>query len=134
MDNINPMRFVYLFVEFFENHGIFDEFDAEANRMVSSEGVKNLYNIAKELLPERLANDEAAERMRDLSQDERDFLVGNDDEDVVIDMRDYFAEEMSRNGGARGLLASIVEAKQADDWERVDNLLQVAEEFNGKEI
>lgn len=134
MDDISPMRFCYMFVEFFENHGIFDEFDAEQNRMVSSKGVRSLYEIAKELLPERLANDEAAEKMRDLSDDEREFLIGSDEEGVVVDMRDYFAEEMSRNGGARGLLHQLAEAHAAGDAQTVIELLDTAKEFDEKEI
>jgi len=134
VDNISPMRFCYIFVEFFENHGIFDEFDPEQNRMVTSKGVKNLYEIAKELLPERLPNDEAAQKMRDLSDDEREFLIGNDEDGVVVDMRDYFAEEMAANGGARGLLHQIATAYEQGDTEFLDDLLDKAKEFNEKEL
>lgn len=129
MDNVNAMRFCYIFVEFFENHGIFDEFDAETNRMVSSKGVINLYNLAKEILPERLSNDEAAVRMRELSPDEREFLIGEDDEGVVVDMRDYFAEEMARNGGARGILHQLALANSMGNKEEVERLINLASEF-----
>ena len=123
-----------MFVEFFENHGIFDEFDAEQNKMVTSKGVRNLYEIAKELLPERLEYDEAAQKMRELSDDEREFLIGSDEEGVVVDMRDYFAEEMAKNDGARGLLLQLEVAQEAGDKEQVDRIWSMIKEFNEKEL
>lgn len=130
MEDISPMRFCYMFVEFFENHGIFDEFDAEQNRMVPSQGVKNLYEIAKEILPERVSNTEAAERMRDLSEDEREFMIGEEEEGVVVDMRDYFAEEVQRNGGARGLLFQLELARNTGDKARETEIWNMIEQFN----
>jgi hypothetical protein len=128
-----------MFVEFFENHGIFDEFSAEQNRMITSQGVKNLYEIAKGLIPERFNEETIAEgipakMMRDLSEEERLHLIGNDDEDVVVDMRDYFAEEMARNGGARGLLLQLHDAQVAGDKEKINELWKKVDLFYDKEI
>lgn len=132
MEKVGAMRFVYMFLDFVENHGIFDEFDAEENRMVTSQGVKNLIEIAKHIVPERLANDEAAEAMRDLTEDERDFLIGEDEEGIVLDMRDAFAEKMAENGGARGLIRQIADAQRRGDANEVIRLIQLGEEFSEK--
>lgn len=133
MENISPMRFVLAFLEVVENYGIFDEFDAEQNKMVTSEPVKDLIEMARLIAPEEIDNHEAAARMRELSDAERDFLVENDDEGVVVDMRDYFHKEMARNNGARGVLMQLHYARQSGDKEEINRLLKLATEFTLRE-
>jgi hypothetical protein len=133
METIGPMRFVYMFLDFVENHGIFDEFDPEQNCMVTSEGMEELISIAEEIAPERVSNEEAAVRMRELTPVERDILINEDEEGVIVDLRDHFAEKMAENGGARGLLAQLVEAQEQGDSNRCAELWETIEEFAKRE-
>ena len=49
-------------------------------------------------------------------------------------MRDYFAEEMAKNDGARGLLLQLEVAQEAGDKEQVDRIWSMIKEFNEKEL
>ena len=132
MEKISAMRFVYMFLDYVDNHGIHDEFDAENNRMQTSQGVRNLIAIARHIQPERLANDEAAAQMRELSPDERDFFIQQDEEGVIIDLRDEFAERVAQNRGAIGILAQLMKARDENDVEKIEEHLEMAEELSEK--
>lgn len=110
-----PIDFVRDFLNFVEKHGIFDEFDKDSQKMVTSVGIKALIEEAQSCLPEKLKPKQAAERMRDLNDDEREKLIKDSDAQKVIDMRKVFQDKMSKNKGAQGLIEKLVKAHEAND-------------------
>lgn len=129
-DKISAMRFVYAFLDYVEENGIFDEFDPDENVMVTSDEMQDLINMAMAIVPDRVTNEEAATMMRQLTLAERDALISEDDEDVVIDMRDEFAEKIALNGGARGILHELVQAQSRGDVIETKRLMQLAQELD----
>jgi hypothetical protein len=111
--------------------GIFDEFDPEKNAMITSDDMLNLIAMAEAIIPERVSNDEAAVLMRNLTDDERDFLIGEDKEHVV-DARNLFAEKVAMNRGAVGILQQLVEAQERGDTEETERMFTLAKELNEK--
>jgi hypothetical protein len=126
---MNAMRFVLAFLAHVEEQGIFDEYDPDENCMVTSDEMLNLIDMAKEIAPERLAADEAATTMRALTDAERDAFIRADEENVVVDMRSHFVQEMSANNGARGVLEQLVMAQERGDLVETKRLLTLAKEF-----
>lgn len=104
------MDFIRDFLKYVETVGIYDEYDKEAQKMVTSKGVLNLVERAQACLPEKLTNLQAANKMRDLSEEERARLIQESEDGRVIDMRKHFQQKMSQNGGAYGLVERFVAA------------------------
>jgi hypothetical protein len=125
----DAMRFVYAFMQHVDEMGIFDAYDPDENAMVTSDEMTDLINMATMILPERLEPEEAAQKMRLLSKDERDFFIGEDQEHV-IDMRDEFNLKMVENRGARGLLSQLVAAQSRGDLVEMKRLMETAKEFD----
>jgi hypothetical protein len=116
------MDFIRDFLNYIEHVGIYDEYDKEANKMVTSPGVLSLIKQAEACLPEKLKPGQACARMRDLSPDLRDKLIAEAEQDKVIDMRREFQLKMSKNGGALGIVEQLVaayEGSRSEDFSRV---------------
>lgn len=131
MDKIHPVRFIHAFLEHVNTIGIFDEFDPEENMMRTSEDVQDLIAMAYACLPDKVEN--SAKAMRELTDVERDAYIGEDIENVIIDMRDEFATKMAENGGAAGVLRQLVEAQARGDHIESKKLMQMAKEFTKRE-
>jgi hypothetical protein len=119
----NPMNFIKQFLAYVDNVGIYDEYDAEANKMVMSDGVQTLVKDAISYLPEKLKPLTAAVRMRQLTDAERDRRINEAHEGIVIDLRQHFQEKMSKNGGAYGLVKDLVEAVEHEDHEKLAQIM-----------
>lgn len=128
MSDENPMRFIYEFIRFYDEEGIYDEYDPEDNEMVTSEEVQALYEYAKTFVPEPIDGAEAAKRSRELTDVERDAFIA-ENPTVVIDLRAEFAKKMAANGGARGLLEQMVEARERGDLVEIKRLMDEASDF-----
>jgi hypothetical protein len=111
--NMNDaMDFIRDFLKFVESEGIYDEFDKDTNKMVTSSGVATLIKRAKEIMPPVLSNREASAQMRELTDEERDRLITNSG-DRIVDLRTAFAKKMAKNGGSHVLLEKIVGTMKA---------------------
>jgi hypothetical protein len=119
----NPMNFIRDFLNYVDKEGIYDQFDKDTQKMVTSAGVEALIKEAKSYLPEKLKPLEAAKRMRDLNEDERDQLIKDADEARIIDLRKRFQKKMSINQGAQGIVARLVEAVKAQDNVKLGEVL-----------
>lgn len=122
----NPVDFIRDFLKYTKKVGIFDEFDKDKQQMVTSAGVTALIKQAQACLPEKIGNLEAATRMRNLTDAERDKLIADAEDARVVDMRKEFQRRMSVNGGAQGLLAKLVEANATGDNEAIGEVLEDA--------
>ena len=112
---MNPLDFVRDFLAYVEKVGIYDQFDADTQKMVTSPGVQKLIKDAATYLPEKLKPAEAAHRMRDLTVAERNRMIEQADAGRVLDLRKQFQEKMRRNGGAQGIVRRIAEATRTDN-------------------
>ena len=101
------MEFVVAFLKYYDEKGIADHFDKSMNRMVTSTGVGELVAWARKLAPAKLKPGEAAKAMNELEEEQRDEAIKGSDK--VIDLRAQFSKKIAENGGARGLLAQLVE-------------------------
>lgn len=119
----NPIDFVRDFIRYVDSHGIYDEFDRDTQKMVTSVGVQSLIKDAHNCLPEKLKPREAAARMRDLSEAERDKLLEDADKERVVDMRKHFQKKMSENGGAQGIIQRLVNALETNDGQSAASAL-----------
>lgn len=111
--------FIRDFLDYVEKVGIYDEFDNTTQKMVTSKGVYDLIQQARSCMPEKLKPAQAARAMRDLSESERDRLIGQSENDSVVDLRKEFQAKMSRNGGAQGVLRQLVEALDHGDQDAI---------------
>jgi hypothetical protein len=121
-----PIDFVRDFLNYVEKVGIFDEFDKESQKMITSAGVQSLIQEARSCLPEKLKPVQAANRMRDLNEAERDALIQSSEKERVIDMRKEFQKKMSENGGAMGIVERLVETVENSDMGDITEILQDA--------
>lgn len=115
----NPLDFVRDFLAYIEKVGIYDQFDAETQKMTTSPGVQKLIKDAHTYLPEKLKPLEAATRMRDLTDAERDQMIKTADADRVVDLRKKFQRKMSLNGGALGIVERITHAVDVNDTDEL---------------
>lgn len=122
----NPVDFIRDFLKHVKKVGIYDEFDKDSQKMVTSKEITALIKQAEACLPEKIGNMEAANRMRNLTIAERDKLIADADAERIVDMRKEFQKKMSINGGAQGLLAKLVEADAAGDDEAVADIIEDA--------
>lgn len=118
------MDFIRDFLNYVNHVGIFDEFDKEQQKMITSPGVQSLIKQAEACLPEKLKPRQAANAMRDLTDSEREKLIADAEEGRIIDMRKAFQLKMSKNGGAMGIVERIVAAAEGD--ENIAEVLQDA--------
>lgn len=102
-------------------------YDSELNGMVESPEVLEVMDMLVPLLPEPLEPVEAAERMRLLTDDERNEAIS--DSGKVLDLRDTFTDKMSENGGALGLVKRYSAAIKVGDTEEASNILGFMEEL-----
>lgn len=128
----HPLRFVYEFLDYVDTVGIYDYFDEEENCMRTSEDVEELIEMARACAPERISNEEAAEKMRNLTDAERDAFIEADQENVIIDLRSDFSKRIAENGGARGILEQLVAAQERGDTQHATYLYNLAKEFTTK--
>ena len=123
MDKYDAMDFVASFLAFVNTNGIYDEFDKESNKMITSSGVQALIEQAKTLLPE-MKGGQTSKMMRELTDDERErAIVGNN---RVIDMRAEFAKRIAANGGRQRLMSGFVEAMELGDFEKAKQFAEDA--------
>lgn len=122
----NSLDFIRYFLAYVENVGIYDEFDKDTQKMVTSNGVESLIKEAQSYLPEKLKPLAAANRMRNLSDAHRDTLIAIAEADKIIDMRQAFQKKMSINGGAQSIVKHILDAIDAQDEESFKEALQDA--------
>lgn len=129
MPKIHPIRFVHAFLEYVNVVGIYDEFDPEEGIMKTSEDILDLISMAEQCLPERLEPEEAASKMRTLTEEERQAFIDEDIEETIIDMRNYFSQCMAENGGARGLLQQLVTAQERGDTIQTKKIMELCKQF-----
>jgi hypothetical protein len=134
MPSSSPMDFIRDFLNYVNKEGIYDKFDKESQQMVTSPGVEALIKAAEACLPKKLGKGEAARLMRDLSEEERDMLIKNSEEERVIDLRETFRKKIALNGGAQGIVKRLVEAiETGDPLEMRDILLDAKGLVDGAE-
>ncbi len=119
----NPTLFISEFLKYVETVGIYDEFDKDAGKMVTSQGVQSLIKSAKSYLPAKLKPAAACILMRDLTDDERDKAIADSEAGRIIDMRKEFQRRMSKNNGAQGLLAQLVDAAERGDFTSLEDIM-----------
>jgi hypothetical protein len=123
-----PLDFIHLFITFADSEGIYDKYDKESNKMVTSPGMTNLIKLAREFFPQMPKGVPAA-MMRDLTNEERSKAIAGSP-DKVIDMRAHFAAEMQQNGSARGLLQQLAAASEAGNLQEIRRITDMAKTFN----
>lgn len=106
----------------YENGELNSEFDKTTNKMVPASTLVAIMQDVKSLLPEELEPEQAAEAMRALPEEDKNTAITSSDK--VIDMRKHFAEKMSRNNGARGLIKKFLVANEMGDTEEVIKTMQ----------
>ena len=116
-------------VAYYDTEGIYDEYEKESDKMVTSSGVYNIIKQARAILPERLKGEDAGRKMRDMPEDTKTKEI--EATDKVIDARTIFSQKMAKNKGAQGLLAKLVDSENPDiimaeikefvAWERGEN-------------
>lgn len=119
----NPMDFVRDFLNYVEKEGVYDHFDRDSQKMVTSPGVQVLIKDARSYLPPKLKGKQAATLMRDLPDEMREKLIEKSDRERVVDLRTAFARKQAENGGARGVLerlvASVNEGFDQEEFEKI---------------
>lgn len=130
-EEIAAMDFVAEFVKYYDDKGIADKYEPVGNKMTTSPGVYELVQKARGLLPKRLGGGEAARTMRDLDPVEREALIGASSK--VVDARHRFSREMAVNGGARGLIAQLIQAAEQHDDVALNDTLDMMKKFNAAE-
>jgi len=115
-------------MKMYDNGELDNEYDETSDEMIPSEELEDLMEMARELLPAQLEGNEAAERMRDLSEIERQEAIMSSGRKVA-DLRREFQIKMSENGGARGLLEQLVSAKEANDTDAESEVIENILEF-----
>lgn len=118
-----PVDFVRDFLNYVEKVGIFDEFDRDTQKMVTSSGVQSLIKEAQTCLPEKLKPRQAAQRMRDLNDAEREQLIKEAEDGRILDMRKTFQDKMSKNGGAQGIIARLVDALEGEENPNLEEII-----------
>lgn len=130
-EQVDAMDFVAEFVKYFDDKGIADKYEAVGNKMVTSEGVYALVQKARAMLPARLAGGEAARTMRSLDPEVRDDAISASER--VVDARHIFSKKVAENGGARGLIANLVEAYHNGDTGAFGQTVAMMEKFTAAE-
>jgi hypothetical protein len=117
------MDFVRDFLNYVEKEGVYDHFDRDSQKMVTSPGVQVLIKDARSYLPPKLKGKQAATLMRDLPDEMREKLIEKSDRERVVDLRTAFARKQAENGGARGVLerlvASVNEGFDQEEFEKI---------------
>lgn len=122
----NPMNFIRDFLNYIEKEGIYDKFDPDTQKMITSPGVEALIKEAETYLPKKLKPLEAANLMRDLTEDERTRLIEADEQNRIVDMRKHFQLKMSKNKGAQGLIEKLVQAVDTGDNSQAAQIIEDA--------
>lgn len=119
----NPIDFIRDFLIYVNKEGIYDKFDKDTQKMVTSPGVEALIKEAESYLPKKLKGRAAANLMRDLNEDEREVLIQSAEEGRIIDLRRQFQEKMSVNRGAQGIVERLVTAFDKNDTSQLSELI-----------
>lgn len=127
------MNFIHMFLKYVDSQGIYDEFDKDSQKMVTSAGVQALIKEAATYVPAKLKPLQAANAMRDLTDAERDKLIQDSDQERIVDLRRGFQLRMSENKGAQGIVERLVEATQNPDVNLTDIILDAQALVNGPE-
>ncbi len=122
----NPLNFIRDFLAYVNKVGIYDEFDKDAQKMVTSQGVEALIKEAQRYMPDTLKPMAASLRMRDLTDDERDRAIADSEAGRIIDMRQEFQRRMAKNKGAVGLLEKLIEASETGNYEGLEVIMEDA--------
>ena len=127
MSTEKSMEFIADFLEHYMTVGIQDKFDNQTNKMVTSPAILAFVKRAQEILPPKLLRKEAAVKMRELPEDERNLAIVESPEKVV-DARAEFARRFAANGSLRGLVERLVNEPTIDDVAEAKKLLEMNNE------
>lgn len=116
------VQFVADFIKYYEAYDIQDLLDKKLNKMVTSPGVLRLVADARDILPARADDGNAANLA--LSAKEIDEAI--EEAHNVIDTREMFSRKVQANGSARGLLEKVLKGDveaiaQAQEFVKAEN-------------
>lgn len=118
----DAMEFVVAFLAYYDEYGIEDKFNQQTKKMETSWGVKELVDSARKLAPAKLGKIEAANKMREMSDEAREAAIAASG-GKVINLRAEFSRKTAENGGTRAMLARLLDNPTADDVKNAQDFL-----------
>lgn len=102
-------------------------FNKQTNKMENISELNTIMREVSNIIPEELEPIDAATKMRNLSEVDRNNAI--EDNDKVVDLRKEFILKISQNQGALGLTKQLVEAMDNKETDKIQEITTLMKEL-----